>query len=176
MTDVENPAVLGKFTMKYQRSRMFVDSAFQGRLLLRLVLYWALYHVVLWHFLFLFNLLSASMGHDPSAPARSLGTLYREFAVSHSSIVVCFLVTLPILVRDLLKFSHRLAGPLVRFRTTMQQMADGRPVAPVTLRKFDLPSDFLSVFNRMVETWNERVGGSAVPIVEETEPELAEVS
>ena len=162
--------------MKHHRRKLFVDSAFQGRLLLRLVFYWAIYHVALWHLLFLFTMISAAMNHDPSAPAKSLGTLYRDFAVDHSSIIVCFLVMLPILGRDLLKFSHRLAGPLIRFRNTMQQMADGKPVAPVTLRKYDLPSHFLSVFNNMVKTWNERVGGHATPAVEVDEPELAEVS
>jgi len=161
--------------MKHQRKRLFVDSAFQGRLLLRLVIYWAIYHVALWHLLFLFNMMAAAMNHDPTAPAKSVDTLYREFAVDHFSIVVCFLVMLPILGRDLLKFSHRFAGPLVRFRNTMQQMVDGRPVEPVTLRKFDLPSDFLGVFNKMVKAWNKRIDGPA-PTVEEKEPELVEVS
>jgi hypothetical protein len=142
--------------MKHHRKRLFVDSAFQGRLLVRLVCYWAIYHVALWHLLFLFHMMSAAMSHDPIVPAKSIGTLYREFAVHHTGIIVCFLVMLPILGRDLLKFSHRLAGPLVRFRNTMQQMADGKPVEPVTLRKHDLPSHFLSVFNKMVTVWNER--------------------
>lgn len=161
--------------MKYQRTRLLVDPAFQGRLLLRLVIYWAIYHVALWHLLFLFTMMSAATNHDPSVPAKSVGTLYREFAVHHSSIIVCFLVMLPILGRDLLKFSHRLAGPLIRFRDTMQQMADGKPVAPVSLRKYDLPSNFLSVFNNMVKAWNERVGGSVAPAIEENERELVEV-
>ncbi|HYM99556.1 MAG TPA: hypothetical protein VET25_07420 [Aestuariivirgaceae bacterium] len=161
--------------MKHHRRRLFVDSAFQGRLLLRLVFYWAIYHVALWHLLFLFNMMSVAMNHDSSVPAKGMGTLYREFAVDHSIIIICFLVMLPILGRDLLKFSHRMAGPLIRFRNTMQQMADGRPVEPVTLRKYDLPSDFLGVFNKMVMAWNNRIGGPA-PTVEEKEPELAEVN
>ncbi len=37
--------------MKFNRRRFFVDPAFQGRLLLRLVCYWAVYHVALWHLL-----------------------------------------------------------------------------------------------------------------------------
>lgn len=160
--------------MKHQRKRLFVDSAFQGRLLVRLVFYWAIYHVALWHLLFSFNMMSAAMNHDPSAPAKSVGTLYREFAVDHTGIIVCFLVMLPILGRDLLKFSHRLAGPLIRFRNTMQQMADGKPVEPVTLRKYDLPSDFLSAFNKMVTTWNARVGGTATTATPEEDLELVE--
>ena len=160
--------------MKFQRKRLFVDPAFQGRLLLRLVAYWAVYHVALWHLLFLFTMISSALNHDPSVPAKSMGTLYREFFTDHVSIIICFFVMLPILGRDLLKFSHRLAGPLVRFRNTMQQMIDGKPVQEVTLRKFDLPSEFLNVFNRMVKVWNDRAGQAAEPAAEEKELELVE--
>lgn len=160
--------------MQNQRSRLFVDRSFQGRLLLRLVFYWAIYHVALWHSLFLFSMLSAAMNYDPNVPAKGLGVLYREFAAEHFSIIICFLVMLPILGRDLLKFSHRLAGPLIRLRNTMQEMADGNPVELVTLRKFDLPSHFLIAFNNMVKTWNERVGGPATTATQERELELVE--
>ena len=154
--------------MKHMRRRLFVDPAFQGRLLARLVVYWAIYHVALWHLLFLFTMIGASLMHDPASPSKTWGTQYQEFFRDHLSIIICFLVMLPILGRDLLKFSHRLAGPLVRFRNTMQDMIDGKPVEPVTLRKYDLPSQFLSVFNDMIRVWKERSPqASATPAVEE---------
>ncbi len=158
--------------MKQHRRRLFVDPSFQGRLLLRLVMYWAVYHIALWHLMFLFTMVDSVLNHDPTAPATSCGTLYREFAANHISIIVCFFVMLPILGRDLLKFSHRLAGPLVRFRNTMQQMIDGKPVDEVTLRRFDLPSEFLAVFNDMVRKWNERVADSPAPAARADEREL----
>ena len=166
--------------MKCNRSRLFVDPAFQGRLMVRLVIYWTVYHVALWHSLFFFTLLASAMNHDPAVPAKTFGTLYREFAVEHVSVIICFLVLLPILMRDLLKFSHRIAGPLVRFRNTMNQMIEGKTVEPVSLRRYDLPSQFLAVFNKMLLAWNERVSkqpGQTEPApatVEESELQLVE--
>ncbi len=159
--------------MNQQRRRLFVDSAFQGRLLFKLVFYWTAYHVALWHVLFLFRVISSVLNNDPTAPVKSFGTQYQEFTLEHVSVIVCFLVMLPIIARDLLKFSHRFAGPLVRFRNTMQKMADGKSVEPVTLRKYDLPSEFLTVFNRLVSTWNRRLGEN-IELREEHEDELAE--
>lgn len=143
--------------MSNKRSRLFVDRAFQGRLLLRLVIYWVIYHIALWHVMFLLNLIGAGMNADSTVPSRSFWSLYREFAVEHTSVIVCFVVMLPILGRDLLKFSHRLAGPLVRFRNTMGAMASGERVQTINLRDGDLLTEFVASFNSMVQTWNRRV-------------------
>ena len=159
--------------MKYNRSKLFVDPGFQGRLLLRLVVYWVVYHVALWHLLFLFTLFSHTMSTESASPPKSLGALYGEFARNNVSIVICFFVMLPILGRDLLRFSHRLAGPLVRFRNTLGEMAQDKPVAPVTLRNFDLPTDFLNTFNSVVTVWNGKFDRQAQPL-DDTEQELVE--
>src|SRR5437867_465608 len=158
--------------MKYERSRLFVDAAFQGRLIFRLVMYWVIYHVALWHAVFLYSLISAAIGYDPAVATKSFGTLYWEFTTQHVAVILCFLAMLPILGRDLLKFSHRLAGPLVRFRNTMEQMAAGKPVQAVTLRRADLPNHFLATFNKLITVWNQRFSQSPAPSLEQEEQEL----
>jgi hypothetical protein len=159
--------------MNWKRSKFFVDPSFQGRLLLRLVTYWVLYHVALWHTMFLVTLIGTSINQDPSLPAKGLWRLYREFTSEHISVIVCFLALLPIFGRDMIRFSHRMAGPLVRFRNTMQCIADGRPVRAVKLRKYDLMSEFLTTFNAMVTSWNARIGAATPKEAEETELEPA---
>jgi len=165
--------------MKHLRRKLLVDRAFQGRLLLRLCCYWAIYHLALWHLLFLFTVGGALLSHDPTAPMKTWGTQYRDFFASHVSIIVCFLVMLPILGRDLLKFSHRFVGPFVRFRNTLQIMLDGQVVQPIRLRKHDLPSEFLPVFNEFIVKWNERLGHKtelpAETDVEADEPDSLEL-
>ena len=160
--------------MSYKRSRFFVDPAFQGRLLLRLVTYWAGYHVALWLVMFLLNLLDAGVIEDATQPLKSFWVLYREFAAQHVSVLICFLVMLPIIGRDLIKFSHRLAGPLIRFRNTMRAMVEGKPVSPITLRQNDLPSEFLQAFNNLVETWNARLSSPPPAQPSDEELELSE--
>jgi hypothetical protein len=90
------------------------------------------------------------------------------------TIPICFLVTLPVIGRDLLKFSHRLVGPLIRFREVMKEMVHGKPVSEVTLRPHDLPTDFLAVFNELVKTWNERLADPAHPNPSDNQLELVE--
>lgn len=143
--------------MKQKRGRLFVDPAFQGRLIGRLAAYWLIYHAILWHLMFLYSLFCNVTGPVTSRATGSLAEQYRDFAVEHFGIVVCVVVTLPIIARDLLRFSHRVAGPLIRFRNVMNQMVLGRRVEQVTMRRQDLPADFLSTFNSLVTTWNNRL-------------------
>ena len=139
------------------RRRLYVDPAFQKRLLGRVLLYWVFYHGTVWHLMFLLNFVGVGIKQDPTAAPKSFWALYGEFTMDHLWVIVCFLVMLPVLGRDLLKFSHRIAGPLVRFRNSLQAMADGKPVTTVKLREKDFLTDFLAVFNRMVESWNARL-------------------
>jgi hypothetical protein len=162
--------------MGNKRSRIFVDAGFQGRLLGRLVAYWFVYHVALWHVMFFFTLVGASMNQDPSAPPKGFWTLYRNFAADHASVIVCFLVMLPILGRDLLKFSHRLAGPLVRLRRFMEAAAEGKPLNPITLRKGDLLTEFVGAFNRMGTIWNSSLKQPKPAASEATALDLVEAA
>lgn len=160
--------------MRNQRGRLYVDPAFQKKLLSRVLMYWIFYHGTVWHLMFLLHFIGVGMKQDPAAPPKSFGTLYVEFTVEHLWVIVCFVVMLPVLGRDMLKFSHRIAGPLVRFRNTMQAMVDGKSVASVKLRDKDFLTDFLVVFNRMLDTWNARLHRTAPRPADEADLELVE--
>jgi hypothetical protein len=138
------------------RGRLFVHPAFQGRLMFRMTAYWAVYHVVLFHLLFLFGLFSQLISASVDAPSVTMLQRYRSFALDHVSIPVCFLVTLPLFLRYTLRFSHRLVGPFIRFRDVMTEMVQGKRVPEITLRRSDLPGDFLDAFNALIKQWNER--------------------
>lgn len=150
-----------------RRSRILVDPTFQFGLLARLVLYFVMYHFALWHVVFAVTFVSTAL--NAGAPRSGFWTMYGRFAVDHAGVALCFLGLLPVFIGNMLKFSHRLAGPLVRIRKTLQVMSDGKPIAPVKLREHDLLSCFVASFNRMAEVWNSRFAPAASEELEEVE-------
>jgi nitrogen fixation/metabolism regulation signal transduction histidine kinase len=72
----------------------------------------------------------------------------------------------PVLAWDTIRMSHRLVGPLVRFRKTMEAIADGEPVRPIKLRDGDYLTDLRDEFNRMLESLQKR----GVPVMMPVDP------
>jgi hypothetical protein len=60
---------------------------------------------------------------------------------------VILLMVLPVVVHDTVKFSNRLAGPLLRLRNAMQRVANNEHVRPIQFRKGDFCQDLAEHFN-----------------------------
>jgi hypothetical protein len=135
------------FNFNRYRKRMFVSSRIQGRLMSRIGVYWVLYHVVLWHGLFVFRYLQYRMT-AAGGIAVPFSELYGQFVIDYYPVVVCALVTLPVVVIDMLHMTHRVAGPLVRFQNALRDLVEGKPVESVSLRKNDLLNEFQDEFNQ----------------------------
>jgi len=140
-----------------QRQRIWVDQ-FQTRLTLRIGAYLALFLVVLINFLFAWRL--AVEGVD------NLGEQFLRMLRDYLPVGVCLLLLVPVMAWDAIRFTHRLVGPLVRFRTTMQTIADGEPVRPIRLREHDYLTDLRDDFNRMLESLQRR----GVPVLKPAVP------
>ncbi len=138
---------------KYKRSRLWVDPPFQFRLLLRMGFYLVLYSVVVWHLGFLFTVM---VDLPAKPPEGGLGGLYLQYLSQQRALLYALVLTCPIFLYDLLKFSHRIAGPLYRCRQLMQQMADGQPVPEFTPRKRDLMRELFQTFNALIKQCNAR--------------------
>jgi len=67
--------------------------------------------------------------------------------------LVCLLA---IYVVDMLRFTHRFAGPIYRFRKTIQAISRGEPVDLVRLRKGDFLTEMRDEFNEMLKALEER--------------------
>jgi len=76
--------------------------------------------------------------------------LYGNFTQQNLSFLVCSVVILPIMACDLLRFSHRIAGPLVRVRNELDRLTRDESVAPIRLRKGDLMQEVVDAFNRFL--------------------------
>src|SRR5580765_1182528 len=107
-----------------KRSRLFVSREIQGRILWRMVKYWFLYNFAVWHGLLLIDFERYGVPTLLSGgPGLSLYEYYREFAAQHVILLALAVALSPFLLWDMLKLTHQIAGPLVRFRHTLQKMA-----------------------------------------------------
>ena len=136
------------------RKQVYVSRAIQGRLLIRLGAYFVVYHFVLWHILFVTQEL-------PFAGPASFMERYAAFFAEHALLLVFMAAVLPILLWDMLKFSHRIAGPFVRFEQALKQMARREVIEPISLRKGDLVHEFLDVFNEFIAARNRELTSAA---------------
>src|SRR5690242_2233684 len=110
---------------KFKRTRLWINSGFQARLLLRMGLYLLVYAVVVWHIGFLLQFIPRIVNHQVGD---GFGSLYFDFVDEQRPLLYASVMTLPFILYDLLKYSHRIAGPLYRCRKVMLTMADGKTV------------------------------------------------
>ena len=88
-----------------------------------------------------------------AANVRAYADIVRE-----RSLLLTLILLTPVLMYDMLKFSHRIAGPLFRCRRVMLEMAEGKPVPEFKPRKRDLMRELFAAFNTLIVAWNARVG------------------
>jgi hypothetical protein len=143
------------------RRRLVVDPAMQFRLALRIGCYLLLWTVFAFHASFLFyvygNLLSEGAHRGP-------GGLYLDFFANEKPLLTTVVVLAPLVLYDILKFSHRIAGPLYRCRRVMRDMAAGKAVPEFRAREHDFLDDLFVDFNALIQAWNARIGsGQPVP-------------
>jgi hypothetical protein len=134
-----------------------VNTRIQGRILGRIAAYWVLYHVVLWHGLFVYrfaNYRSAITSGGEVVPFREL---YGQFCIDFYPLIICAVFILPAFLLDFVRLTHRIAGPLIRFRTALQDMMAGKRVEEVTLRQRDLLTEYQEEFNQFLKYYNARI-------------------
>src|SRR5688572_5431837 len=111
------------------RRQIFVNRPIQGALISRVALYWLLGMFIQ---ALLIMLLSVGTGSSDE-----LGQRTAQFWWHMKLILVSSLLTLPLLVLDIIKLSHRWVGPIYRLRSGLQALAMGEPVKPITFRAGD---------------------------------------
>lgn len=129
---------------KLERKRLFVDRHVQGGIVARLLLVWAAstgLACMVWFGLQFF--------------ANPAGDLVTHVAVAGrlaTPLILSFLVILPIAVLYLLRFTHRFAGPILRLRRSMRELAAGQTVPRLRFRDGDYWQDLADEFNNVSET------------------------
>ena len=143
--------------MSEERKKVWVDP-FQTKLTLRIAGYLVLFFVVFCNFLFAWKMWD-------EGPIDPWGQFVDTLRVNVPVFVLLF-VLVPVMAWDTIRFSHRLVGPLVRFRKTMQAIADGEAVRPIKLRDGDYLTDLRDDFNKMLEELQKH----GVPVIKPVDP------
>lgn len=137
------------------RKQVFVSGRIQGSIVKHAIFYWAVYHLILWHILFMYRYAQYRAELIAGGPPSTFWDLYAKFSHDHVAVILCALPILPVLVWDVIRVTHRVAGPLVRFRECLKALARGEHVPFVRIRKGDYLVDMERAFNDYLATLPE---------------------
>jgi hypothetical protein len=151
--------------VKEQRKKIWIDR-FQTRLSLSIALYFAVYQVAIWSLVVI----------ERHVAAR----LELLLGQGTSGLIVFMTATVAILgllfIYDAIRLSHRLVGPLYRFRKTIQAITAGDAPNLVTLRKGDFLQEMKDELNAMLKVLEERgaISLAESPAAKSASPGVAE--
>jgi len=143
--------------MAEERKKVWVDP-FQTKLTARIAGYLVVFFFVFCNLLFAWKMWT-------EGPIDPWGQ-FVETLQANAPVFVLLLVLVPVMAWDTIRFSHRLVGPMVRFRKTMQEIADGEPVRPIKLREGDYLTEMRDDFNKMLEQLQKQ----GVPVIKPADP------
>jgi len=144
------------FRFKSRRTRKFVNARVQGRVVSRVAAYWILYHIVLWHGLFVFRYAQVRMSGDESQVLQSVGSMYWQFCIDHVPLLMAALLIMPLFMLDFIRLTHRIVGPLIRTGEALHQLMRGEHVPSVEFRKGDLLTEFETTFNDFLAFYDDQ--------------------
>lgn len=132
--------------MRERRKRIWIDR-FQIRLSLRIGLYFVLYQVAVWAA----AVIARHMTTELEATLGEGGAAFCQLLMPLGVVLVGILF-----LYDAVLFSHRIVGPLYRFRRIVKAITAGEEVALVRLRKRDYLVEMQNDFNAMLKALEQR--------------------
>jgi hypothetical protein len=115
-----------------RRRRYFIDPQVQGALLRQAIFYWLWASATFALISFVYRVIPAWLSDAPEQ-----ASIWRDLGPYTIASVVLF----PIVIVSAIRFSNRFAGPMVRIRSTLRELAQGETPPPLTLRSSDFWSD-----------------------------------
>jgi hypothetical protein len=131
--------------VRTKRRKIWIDR-FQTTLSIRLAIYFLLYQVALWVVFFIngrLTVLAESMGW--SGP--SCGMILTPAVAIGLALLFIF---------DAVHETHRIVGPLYRFRKTIQAVTNGEEIALIRLRDGDYLQELKGDLNAMLRALEQR--------------------
>jgi hypothetical protein len=122
---------------KSRRAKIYLGGTLQGTLVKRLAIGWAVYHVLLFHGLFAVACLEGMPVAAAGEAQQTFLEHYQSFAWQNRLLIFGALAAGPILLWDVVRCTHRVAGPLVRLENTLLRMAKGETFQEIKFRKGD---------------------------------------
>ncbi len=150
---------------KQLRKRLYVDPKLQGTLIARVVLYW---------FVCLLGItLMLLCWRIASGPPRPFIAIMGELWSHYWAALAASVLLLPMVIVDVVRYSNRFVGPVLRLRRSMRRLARGERVEPMEFRGDDFWREFADEFNavaRCVENHPEEIAERFSHQPEEEEP------
>ncbi|MFL5327669.1 MAG: hypothetical protein ACJ8C4_02035 [Gemmataceae bacterium] len=143
--------------MKEKRGKIWIDP-FQTGLIMRIIAYCAFYQIAL--------LIYFAVCEQAELILASMGMSW--FFISNPvwrGVFALVLILIPAAM-DALFFAHRFVGPVFRFRAAVRDIASGKPVSMIQLRKNDMLTEFRDEFNAMLE----QLAKKGAIVITSTEP------
>jgi hypothetical protein len=131
--------------VRHKRTKIWIDR-FQTTLSIRLAAYFLLYQSALWALYFINGRLHVL--------AESVGWAGPSYGVILTPLVAIGLGLL--FIFDAVRETHRVVGPIYRFRKTLQAVTNGDEVALVKLRQRDHLQDLKDDLNVMLRALEDR--------------------
>jgi hypothetical protein len=121
------------------RRHLLVDPKIQGTLIIRVLLYWALGLIGMTLLLLLWRTLAGPGGrfHSP----------FDEMWFYYEPALIASALLLPLVIMDMLRFTNRMVGPLLRVRRSLRELARGEAVEPIEFRGSDYWKEIADEFN-----------------------------
>lgn len=142
--------------MTLRRVRKFVDHEVQASLFRRVLIHWGMFMAacavgtLIWTRLI-------------EAPTENWTYVLKHWGFHFAPFCIIAAALLPFFLRDTIKLSNRFAGPIVRVRRALNDLADGRKPVPVNFRKGDFWQALQTDLNRVLtlhDTSTENTKGS----------------
>ncbi len=130
-------------SLKARRAQFLVDANLQGTLLQRVAIYW---FAALGAYSIAIVLAKLLWGAAPN------WTLLSESLSLIIPAAVISLLPLPLVLRDLIRVTHRYAGPMLRIRRGLAELAQNGKSAPIIPRAGDAWPECVADFNSLAKT------------------------
>ncbi len=128
----------------FKRGTRFVDWNIQGALVGHALFHWASFWIASFAIVYGLQILNGVVSGDPASSGGSVASAtwdrYRPLAFTVFAL-------LPLFCLDLILWSHRFAGPMIRIRRALHDLASGKSVPPIRLRAGDYWSDLADDIN-----------------------------
>jgi hypothetical protein len=136
---------------KNSRTSKYVNSVLiQGNLMWRFMTYWVVYNIALVVTMLGDQLVVRIPDMLTGNSTFNFGELLSTFGAANRPLFLAMAIFCPLLLWDMMRYTHRIAGPLYRFRKAMEDHINGEPLAAVKLRDGDLLKEFQDTYNKFI--------------------------
>lgn len=136
---------------KNSRTSKYVNSVLiQGNLMWRFMMYWVVYNIALIVTMAGDQLVWRLPDMVTGNSSFNFGDFLSAFGTANRPLFLAMAIFCPLLLWDMMRYTHRIAGPMYRFRKAMEDHINGAPLTKVQLRDGDLMQEFQDTYNKFV--------------------------